>query len=305
MSSRKIAPLCYLLFAICYLIVFAGCAKIDKREIFDRAGRKLIIDRPINRIVSTAPANTEIIVDLGLGHKLVATDSYSSNVTGIPGSIVLLDFSYPDAEVIISLQPDIIFASGHNTTVSGDDPFRLLRELGIPIAYISMSNSIKGIYEDIRFIADVLQVRQEGEAVINAMKTQVSGITGRTAHIGPKKTVYFEVSAAPHMITFGKDSFIDNMISVAGGRNIFANEYWIVTPGAESIINRNPDIILTNVDYIDDPIGEIKSRPGFGHINAVINNRVYQIDTDSSVRPSTRIIPALRQMADAIYSGES
>jgi iron complex transport system substrate-binding protein len=72
-------------------------------------------------------------------------------------------------------------------------------------------------------------------------------------------------------------------------------------PSAESIIERNPDVIITNVNYIDDPIGEIKSRPGFNHINAVINNRVYQIDTDSSVRPSQNIILAVRQMAHAVY----
>jgi iron complex transport system substrate-binding protein len=91
------------------------------------------------------------------------------------------------------------------------------------------------------------------------------------------------------------------MISVIGAVNIFANDNWLVSPGAESIIERNPDVILTNVSYIDDPIGEIKRRPGFNHINAVINNRVYQIDTDSSVRPSTRIILALRQMSQSVY----
>jgi iron complex transport system substrate-binding protein len=72
-------------------------------------------------------------------------------------------------------------------------------------------------------------------------------------------------------------------------------------PGAESIIERNPEVILTNVNYINDPIGEIKNRPGFEHINAVINSRVYQIDNDSSSRPSTGIILALRQMAHAVY----
>jgi iron complex transport system substrate-binding protein len=92
------------------------------------------------------------------------------------------------------------------------------------------------------------------------------------------------------------------MISTIGAVNIFGNEDWLVMPGAEAIITRNPDVILTNVNYIDDPIGEIKSRPGFEHINAVINNRIYQIDADSSVRPSPRIVLALRQMAQAVYS---
>jgi iron complex transport system substrate-binding protein len=133
------------------------------------------------------------------------------------------------------------------------------------------------------------------------MKAQIAEISQRVAHIDTKKTVYFEISAAPDMMTFGKGSFINDMISVIGARNIFENDNWIVCPGAESIIERNPDVILTNVNYIDDPITEIRSRPGFNHINAVINNRVYQIDTDSSVRPSSRILLALRQMFYAVY----
>jgi iron complex transport system substrate-binding protein len=251
--------------------------------------------------VSTAPSNTEIITDLGMAQKLVAIDVHSANVAGIPGGLLQLDFFYPDAEAILGLEPDIIIASGHNTTGSGDDPFRLLSEAGIPVVYISMSRSIDDIYRDIAFVADLLRAQKQGEELVNAMKAQIAEITQKTMLINTKKSVYFEISAAPEMFTFGKDSFIDNMISVIGARNIFENDNWLVSPGAESIIDRNPDVILTNVNYIDDPIGEIKERPGFEHINAVINNRVYGIDTDSSSRPSPRIILALRQMAHAVY----
>jgi len=295
---------------ILIVLFLSGCGATKSREIVDRAGRTVTISRPINRIVSTAPSNTEIIVDLGQAHKLVAVDVHSVNVTGIPANLPLLDFFYPDAEVIISLKPDIIIASGHNPTGSGEDPFRLLSDAGIPVVYFSMSKSIEEIYNDIAFIADLLQAEKEGEELITSMKSQISQIATqiaaqRTANVDNDKTllptVYFEISAAPDMMSFGKDSFIDDMISVIGARNIFANDNWLVMPGAESIIERNPDVILTNVNYIDDPIAEIKNRPGFNHINAVINNRVYQIDNDSSSRPSSRIILALRQMSEAVY----
>jgi iron complex transport system substrate-binding protein len=248
-----------------------------------------------------APSNTEIIVDLGMADKLIAIDRHSANVAGIPGNLPQMDFFYPDAEVIIGLEPDVIIANGHNATGTGDDPFRLLRETGIPVAYISMSKSINDIYEDIAFIADLLQSPDRGAALIRSMKEQVDEITRQAASIKNKKTVYFEISAAPEMYTFGKGSFIDDMISAIGAINIFGNDNWIVTPGAEVIIDRNPDVILTNVDYLEDPVGELKSRAGFDHISAVINNRVYRIDTDSSVRPSARIILALGQMAQAVY----
>jgi len=291
----------FLWLIILIILLISACSPNKGKEITDRSGRPVKINGAINRIISTAPSNTEIITDLGQAHKLVAIDVHSVNVKGIPDGLPLLDFFFPDAEVIIKLEPDIIIANGHNPTGTGEDPFRLLREMGIPVVYIPMSKSIDDIYRDIAFIADLLQATKKGEEIIDSMKAQVTEISQKAAQIEIKKTVYFEISAAPEMITFGKDSFLNDMISVIGARNIFENDNWIVNPGAESIIERNPDVILTNVNYIPDPIGEIKSRPGFEHINAVKNNCVYQIDTDSSVRPSTRIIPALRQMSRAVY----
>jgi len=293
------------LIVLMFALSVFGCKAEKGREIVDRAGITVRINGPINRIVSTAPSNTEIISDLGQAHRLIAVDVHSANIAGLPAGLPLLDFFYPDAEVLVSLDPDIIIASGHNPTGTGEDPFSLLREMGIPVVYISMSQSIEEIYNDIKFVAELLQAGKEGENLINSMKAQVSEIAQnaerRAAQIGTKRTVYFEISAAPDMFSFGKDSFIDDMISAIGARNIFGDEDWLVMPSAEAIISRNPDVILTSVNYIDDPIGEIKSRPGFNHINAVINDRVFYIDNDSSSRPSSRIILALRQMAEAVY----
>jgi len=295
---------------IAVILVFSvlGCKAEKGRELVDRSGRTVKINGPINRIVTTAPSNTEIITDLGQAHKLVAIDRHSANVTGIPEGLPLLDFFYPDAEVIVNLEPDIIIASGHNATGTGEDPFQLLREMGIPVVYISMSKSIDDIYRDIAFVADVLQIQKKGEEIIRSMQDQITQIVLQyvsqsvSQDVIQKKTVYFEISTAPDMFTFGKGSYINELISVIGAVNIFENDNWFVMPSAEAIIDRNPDIIFTTVDFIDDPIGEIKSRPGFEHINAVKNNRIYQIDSDSALRPSTRIILALRQMAEAVYA---
>jgi iron complex transport system substrate-binding protein len=284
-----------------FALSIIGCKDEKGREIVDRAGITVKINGPINRIVSTAPSNTEIIVDLGQADKLIAIDVWSVNISNVLSGLPMLDFFHPDAEAIVNLEPDLIIASGHNATGTGEDPFRLLREMGIPVVYISMSESIEEIYNDIRFIAELLQAEKEGEELINSMKAQVAEISQRTANIETKRSVYFEISAAPDMMTFGKNSFIDDMIRTIGARNIFENENWLVMPEAEAVINRNPDVILTSVNYIDDPIGEIKSRLGFNHISAVINDRVYQIDNDSSSRPSSRILLALRQMSKAVY----
>ncbi|MCL1993786.1 MAG: ABC transporter substrate-binding protein [Spirochaetes bacterium] len=284
------------------LALFTGCRASGGMEVVDRSGRTVTINGPINRIISTAPSNTEIISSLGLAHKLVAIDVHSANVAGVPAGVVELDFFFPDAEVILGLAPDLIIASGHNTTGAGADPFLLLRQAGIPVVFIPMSNSIEDIYRDVAFVADILQAQETGERVIREMQAEIAEIA-EIVRLGGTEglpAVYFEISIAPEMITLGGNSFLDDMISLAGARNIFGDESWFVMPSAEAVIQRNPDIIFTNVTFIDDPIGEIKNRLGFEHINAVINNRIYLIDEDSSMRSSPRIVYALRQMAYVI-----
>jgi iron complex transport system substrate-binding protein len=164
-----------------------------------------------------------------------------------------------------------------------------------------MSKSIDDIYEDIAFTADLLQVPERGRELVRFMKEEIETVRRETAAAKTKRSVYFELSAAPEMFTFGKGSYLSDMISAAGAINIFANDNWVLSPSAEEIIGRNPDVILTAVNYLDDPEGEIRGRPGFDHIDAVINNRIYRIDTDRAVRPSARIVLALKQMARSVY----
>jgi len=63
----------------------------------------------------------------------------------------------------------------------------------------------------------------------------------------------------------------------------------------------NPDVILTCISYLDDPVGEILGREGWGEVAAVKNGQVYRLDDESSNQPNHRIVIALRQMAEAVY----
>jgi iron complex transport system substrate-binding protein len=69
----------------------------------------------------------------------------------------------------------------------------------------------------------------------------------------------------------------------------------------EVVLAADPDVILTSVNYIENPVTEIMSRPGWSSMTAVINSDVYFIDTDASNRPSHNIVIALMEMARAVY----
>ena len=283
------------------IFVLSGCSSQTDRMVTDREGTEVNIPTKIEKIISTAPSNTEVLMALGLGDKLVAIDKYSTDIEGINTELPQIDFLNPDAETIIGLEPDIVIASGHNKTGSVEDPFKAISEAGIPVVYIPSSDSIDGIYKDIEFIADVVNERSKGKEIVDDMKAQVEEIKAIGDTITDKKSVYFEISPAPYLSSFGKSTFLNDMIEIIGAKNIFENEEGWVSPTAEAIIDANPDVIITNAGYMENPTEEIKSRDAWENINAIKNNEVYLVDQNASSRPSQNVIKALEQMAKAVY----
>ena len=266
----------------------------------DRADNDIVIPSEVNKIISISPANTEIIVDLGFGDKLVAVDKYSGDIEGIPENIPYFDIMNPDIEQLVALEPDIIYATGMSMS-DGNDPFKPIKDLGITVAYIPSSDSIEGIYDDIMFIADSLQVSTKGQELVDRMKTKITEFKDISSTIENKKTVYFEIAGAPKLYSFGNGVFLNEMIELLGAENILANENKWVSVSDEVIVAANPDIILTNVDYIENAVGEIINRTGWENVTAIKNNDVYYIDRDASSLSNHNIVKALEQMAKVIY----
>jgi iron complex transport system substrate-binding protein len=256
----------------------------------------------LNRIISAAPSNTEIITALGMGDRLIAVDRYSGGVPGVPAGLPEIDFFYPDTEAIIGLEPDLILASEINSYGVADNPFKLLGDMGIRVVDIPTSTSIEGIYNDIITIAEVLEVRERGEALAESMRQEIERIAVAARAIPEKKTVYFEISGPPYLYSFGRGNYLNEMIEIAGGRNIFEDQNSWFSPSAEKRITRKPGIIFTMNYSWEDTAAEIKSREAFETITAIKENRVYAIDENSASRPTHNIVSALRQMAQGINS---
>lgn len=295
------------------LLVFSvGCSVQDKPNtkglettkeattIVDRSGKEINIPDKVDKIVSLAPSITEILVELGFGDKIVLVDANSKNLSGLPQGIEYVDMMKPDVEKLIALKPDIVFASTMTAT-GGTDPAEQLKSAGITLAYIPTSNSIEGIYSDIMFIAQVLKEKEKGEELVYKTKGKITKIAEIGKTIKDKKTVYFEIAAAPDIYSFGKGVFLNEMIELIGANNILEKEDGWVSVSEESVVAADPDVILTNVNYISDPVNEIKSRASWKNMKAVKNNNVYYIDNMSSSLPNHNIVKALEQMAKAVY----
>ena len=279
-------------------VVSAGCSPNSQGQPGggDRDGTQ------VETIGSLGPANTEILVGLGLGDQIIIADTYSSDVEGLNPQVLYTDMMMPDVEQIVQAAPDVLFVTGMTLT-GGDDPYKPVLDAGIWVVYMPSTGSVAGILEDIRTLAQITGTEVQGEEMVAQMEGELARIQAIADTIPDeaRRTVYFEVTPAPHIISFGSDVFLDELIQMVGASNVLAEHSGYISINDEAVLAANPDVILTSVDYIGDPVGDVLNRAGWDVMSAVQNGAVYRVDTNSTNRASQNIVRALDQMARLVY----
>ena len=251
-------------------------------------------------IMSIGPAITEILIDLGLGSRIIAADDFSSFVPGVPSDLVfVLDMWTPDIEALVAVAPDILIITEMLNLES--DTLDLLASLGTRVISIPQFNRVADIVDNIHFIAGEMGVLAAGEVLTQTMLSEIEAARAIAETITERRTVYFELNPLPMLFTFGADTFLHEIMEIVGAENIFDDAGDWVSISDEQVLARNPDVIITNVGWMDNAIEELKSRPGWDSLDAVANNRVYLVCENTTSRDNHRIVQAMREIARAVY----
>jgi iron complex transport system substrate-binding protein len=273
----------------------AGDAVQFPFKFIDFMGREVTVKKEPQRIVSLAPSITELIYALGAGDRVVgvtAFDNYPPEVQDVPK---VGDFNGPNVEAIIAQKPDIIFAS----SLSGKDQMESLQQsTGIPVAVLEARN-IEQIYESIQLIGKLTGMQERGQEVIREMQNKIDEISGKTKDL-PRVKVFYLLDINGNW-TAGKGSFIDELITLAGGENIAADAggEW-VQYSTEELVKKNPDVIIMGA--YAGKIEDVKKAEGYKDTNAVKNDKVFMISNDDIVsRASNRIVLGLEEIARILH----
>jgi iron complex transport system substrate-binding protein len=260
----------------------------------DDTGVEVTLDEPAERIVSLAPANTEIAFAIGAGDKMVAGtsyDDYPEEATALPK---IGDFSNPNVEKIASFEPDLVLAAaGIQAKLQSK-----LEELGMKVYVVDPKT-----YADvIATIADIgmLAGTEDGAAVVTDQMT--AALSEVQALVGdlPKATTFLEIYNKP-LMTAGSGTFIDDMIAIAGGENIGAQAgEGFPTFSTEVLVEDDPQVYIADSGSMSEP-GDITKRAGFGELSAVKDGKVYVIEDSIIARPGPRLAEGLRQLAGYIH----
>ncbi len=251
------------------------------------------------RIISLAPATTEILYSLGLGEEVVGVSSFCNYPPAVREKERVGTFSHPNVEKILSLKPDIIFCTG----LEQASAITMLRGLGLRVC-VSDPAGIGDLFYSIKEIASLTGKDKEAGNLIAEMKREIKTIEVRRkigrAKIKPK--VFVEIWNDP-LLTAGKGSFINELIQIAGGHNIADDvRRAYVHFSAEEVIYRNPDCIIITYMSKRMPLEALKNRPGWQNIAGLRENHVYNdIDPDTLLRPAPRLIDGLNELENRFY----
>lgn len=279
----------------------AGCMQLSSNQttqsggitVTDDAGRTVTIAQTPNRIVSLAPAITEDLFALGLGDKVVGGTTYdnyppaANNITRIGG------FSTPNIEKIVSLNPDIVFASSENK----DTVIQALEGYGIKTVVIAPS-SLTGILDDLSLISKVTGTTGNSSALVANLTQRM---TASNASVDSHPRVLYLVCYDPIM-SAGADTVEGDIIARTGGTNVapLANVSGYRTLSKEMIVALNPSLIIANSAMNSTVIQQVKSDPALSTVDAVKNGKIFILHSDVISRPGPRAFDAMEQIAGII-----
>ncbi|MFU8795240.1 MAG: ABC transporter substrate-binding protein [Dethiobacteria bacterium] len=265
----------------------------------DQMGREVVFSGIPDKIISLSPSNTEVVFALGLADRLVGVTEYCNYPAEAQEKEIVGGFSTPNLERIVELEPGLVIAS----TIHVEEVPRM-EELGISVLVVESANLIE-LYSSISLVAEVTGVTANGEALIASMQERIQAVEAIVSQVPEEERVkvYYEVYSDP-LMSAGRNAFINEIISLAGGVNIFGDiDESYPQISAEVVAERQPDIILYP-DYhgtADFVIEAMTTRPGWENMPAVLNNQVYGISDDSFARPGPRVVEAIEEAARIFY----
>jgi len=261
-------------------------------KITDDASRTVEIAARPEKIVSLAPANTEMLFAIGAGDRVVGVTSYDDYPAEVKDIAKVGDFAGPNIEAVAAADPDLIVA----TTGVQADVITKLEALGATVIAFDPT-TLDGVYSDITELGQATGEVDGAKTVVEDMKSQVAEVQKAVA--GTKtESAFVEIGQNP-LFTAGSGTFIDELINKAGGTNI-VTEAGYVPYSTEQLVKADPAVYMATLGSMSDP-AELEKRAGFGDLSAVKAGRVYVLDDNLVSRPGPRVVLGLKTIAEALH----
>ena len=266
----------------------------------DGMDREVVLPSPGQRIVSIAPSNTEILFAIGAGDQVVGRDEVSDSPPEVL-DVASIGSTYGElnTEAILALDPDLVLAA----TITSPEQVHTLEALGIPVYLLSNPADFPGLLENISAVGVLTGNEAGAETLSESLDARIAAVTQKAAG-AERVSVFYEVDGSDPTApwTTGAGTFQDVLIGLVGGENIGVEIAGWGQMSLEEIVTRNPRVVIFGEGpWVPTTAESFLERSGWGEIAAVVDGRVYGIDTNWVDRPGPRLVDALEQMALMIH----
>jgi iron complex transport system substrate-binding protein len=258
----------------------------------DDEGTDVVIERPPERIVSLTPGTTEILYAIGAGDRVVATtdaDDYPPEAVPLPD---VASFGSVDLEAIVALD-----AGGNEFTPS--DAIGRLRDLEFPVLVI-YAPTVDAVVADVELIGQAVGRTPEAQALADEMRDEIDALSTAVADL-PRPRVFYEIDASVGIFGPAEDSYLAEMISLAGGDPITTGSALSFEIELERLVAADPEIIVLGDAAFGVTPDQVAARPAWDQMTAVREGAVRAVDDKIITRPGPRLPQGLRSLILAIH----
>jgi len=282
--------------SVALVLALSACAPEARREpvrTADDFGDTLGLAVP-RRIVSLNPATTELLFAIGAGGRVVGRTTYDMWPEAARAVTDLGPGLRPNVEAVLAANPDLVvlYASDDNR-----DAARRLRAAGVPTAAFRVDR-IADFERVTRALGVLTGDTAAARTTVDSVRRTLDRVRTATAPL-KRPTVFWPLYDQPLLAT-GSGSYLNELIDVAGGRNIYG---FMKEPSPrvtfEDLMQRDPDVVLASpesrVRYVADPRWQA--------LRAVRDKHLLVVDTMLVLRPGPRLGEAARSLALLLHPG--
>jgi iron complex transport system substrate-binding protein len=263
----------------------------------DQLGRKITLPDYPQRVVSLAPSITEIIYALGQQHRLKGVTLFSDYPDAAKKLPVVGSYVHLDLEKIVALRPDLCIAIKDGNPKEVIDR---LDSLKIPVYAVDPKN-LDSVMETLVEIAELLGADNTAEFLIRSMKSRIGRVTSRIATTDYRPRVFFQIGISP-IVSVGSDTFIHEIIVLAGGKNLAEGKIPYPRFSQEQVLGLSPEVFILTSMARTGAFEKAKAKwERWPQLDAVRSGRIHLVDSNLFDRPSPRLVDALEVMARLIH----
>ncbi len=295
-----------LILTLVFGLLLTGVARAkDTRTVIDGLGRKVTIEGTPENVVTTIASTTEIVLDLGLNERLVGVPDLTQYLSYVPEFQAKAESKTKvggfklSMEKIASLSPDLVVldASAQQGTIDK------INNLGASV-YGAGSKDMDAVQETILELGYLTGTLDRAKEIVGDMVYKQVRLAQAVESLDKKKKVFYTVS--PQMYTPGGNTFVGQVLEMAGLDNVFSDVSGFKPVSTEEIVQQNPELIIGTED-MGLSKAELKKKVGMGDVEAVRNDNVMFLASDETSllnQPGTKIVDGAINLFESVYDEE-